>query len=63
MSETKTFKDYYLCLIIDTGVNWNTFFGRTNKMGEILIVKYTNFEIWIDDIIKLVIDVADNYFK
>lgn len=32
-------------------------------MGEILIVKYTNFEIWIDDVIKLVIDVADKYFK
>lgn len=32
-------------------------------MGEVLIVKYTNFEIWIDDIIKLVTDVEDNYFK
>lgn len=32
-------------------------------MDEILIVKYTNFVILIEDIIKLVIDIADNYFK
>lgn len=32
-------------------------------MSEILIVKYTNFEILIEDTIKLIIDRADNYFK
>lgn len=32
-------------------------------MGEILIVKCKNFGIRIEDIIKLVIDIGDNYFK
>lgn len=32
-------------------------------MDEILAVKYTNFVILIEDIIKLVIGIADNYFK
>lgn len=32
-------------------------------MGDILIVKYTNFEILIEDIIKIVTDIAHNYFK